>query len=349
MIRHRRRQKAEGSWQKPEGRSQNRAPNPPTAYCNLPAAHGFTLVEMLVVMGIIVLAMTLAVPTLRYLTGSNSQQAAQNVISSYVASVRADAIGSQDVEGLVFYIDPSTGRVACQEVAQSPPNPATNVPGVIYLDLEGGPHPGRARDALLLPPGVLAFTIKDTVPPGAGPIDPFAGSGSTATIPVGQMYLGFNSYVTTIPAGDAVTAIGGVILFDGDGRLYTGRYGFRFLNPSGTLSALGALVFVSTNPSVAAAPPTSDWPSAASSNSTLYGQLAFSLTDRETFLNQHDATGTGNPYLVNNDSVDPSDGATPRNFAAGGTPSTKGEDWWLNTNATPIFVDRYNGSLIRAE
>ena len=349
MIRHRRRQKAEGSWQKPEGRSQNRAPNPPTAYCNLPAAHGFTLVEMLVVMGIIVLAMTLAVPTLRYLTGSNSQQAAQNVISSYVASVRADAIGSQDVEGLVFYIDPSTGRVACQEVAQSPPNPATNVPGVIYLDLEGGPHPGRARDALLLPPGVLAFTIKDTVPPGAGPIDPFAGSGSTATIPVGQMYLGFNSYVTTIPAGDAVTAIGGVILFDGDGRLYTGRYGFRFLNPSGTLSALGALVFVSTNPSVAAAPPTSDWPSAASSNSTLYGQLAFSLTDRETFLNQHDATGTGNPYLVNNDSVDPSVGATPRNFAAGGTPSTKGEDWWLNTNATPIFVDRYNGSLIRAE
>jgi hypothetical protein len=129
-----------------------------------------------------------------------------------------------------------------------------------------------------------------------------------------------------------MTRLGGVILFDGNGRLYTGRYGFRFLTKSGTISALGLLVFGTTVP-------TSDWPT---SSQALFGQSAFAMYDRETFLNQHDSSS--NPFLDNNQdasgalNVNPADGA-----------SANQQDWWLDTYTTPVFVNRYSGTLIRAE
>jgi type II secretory pathway pseudopilin PulG len=289
----------------------------------------FTLIEMMIVMGIIILAISLAIPAIRILTGSRSEQAAQNTVAAYVASARADAVGLQDVEGVLFYLDPATDRVTCVEVAQSivPVSATPDVAGVVYLDLVAGAHPGQSRDALPLPPGIRLMTIKDSIPSNSTYTEPFALNS------IAPRYLGYNIYP---PAATPMTRLGGVILFDGNGRLYTGRYGFRFVN-AGTATPLGALVFGTTVP-------TSNWPSSATTTQALFGQVAFAMFDRETFLNQHDASSPPNPFLDNNqdksgtNNVNPADG-----------PNAQQQDWWLDTNTTPILVNRHNGTLIRAE
>ena len=292
---------------------------------------GFTLIEMLIVMAIIVLAVTLAIPAIRVLTGSRSEQAAQNVVSAYIASARADAIGIQDIEGVLFYIDPGTNRVNCIEVAQSPTplGTTTDIPGVVYLDLEAGVHSGKSRDPLPLPPGILLMTIKDTVPTTYTTWkDPFASA----------LYMGFNFYPPATANQAGVAPLGGVILFDGNGRLYTGRYGFRFIAAGGaTATPLGALVFGNTG---VATVPASDWPS-ATPTLALMGQMAFAMCDRETFLNQRSGN---NPFLVNNRGTNGMIGTNPADGQAAGQQSD-----WLNVNTTPIFINRYNGTLTRAE
>ena len=285
----------------------------PTAYRLLPTNlnPGFTLIEMLIVIGVIILALAMAVPAIRALTGAKSEQAAQNVVSAYLASARADAVGIQDIEGVLFYLDPGTNRVTLVEVAQSPFQ-TNDVPGVIYLDLEGGVHNGKSRDPLLLPPGVRLMTIKDYGVKN----DPFMNS----------RYLGFNYFP---PAASPNAQLGGVILFNGNGRLYTGSYGFRFVttNTTGqpTSSALSAIVFGNTTPSA-------NWPP-KTSNLSLSSQIAFTLFDRETFLNQG--------FLDNNDGG----GSISSDVNA----SQANQDNWLDANTTPILVSRYNGTLIRAE
>src|SRR5579863_1809032 len=58
-------------------------------------SRAFTLVEMLVVIGIMILAMTLAIPAIRSLTGDRSQAAAENTLSAFINSVRTEAMGLQ--------------------------------------------------------------------------------------------------------------------------------------------------------------------------------------------------------------------------------------------------------------
>jgi prepilin-type N-terminal cleavage/methylation domain-containing protein len=287
----------------------------------------FTLIEMMIVMGIIVLAVSLAIPAIRILTGSRSEQAAQNTVSAYLASARADAVGLQDIEGVLFYLDPATDRVTCVEVEQSVvPVPASgDVPGVVYLDLVAGVHPGKSRDPLPLPPGIRLMTIKDAVPYRLTYTEPFALGGYA------PRYLGYNLYP---PATAPMARLGGVILFSGNGRLFTGRYGFRFLNGA-IATPLGTLIFGNTVAS-------SNWPSTATTNQALYGQIAFAMYDRETFLNQHDPSG--NPFLDNNQDTSGTNNVNPADG-----PNTNQQDWWLDTNTTPVFVNRYNGTLTRAE
>jgi hypothetical protein len=285
---------------------------------------------MLIVMGVIILALMMAVPAIRALTGTKSTQAAQNVVSAYLASARADAVGIQDIEGILFYLDPGTGRVTLVEVAQAAFQ-TTDINGVVYLDLEGAVHGGKSRDPLVLPAGIQLMTFKDTVLHGVTAWnDPFPNA----------RYLGFNYFVPSNPTSLNAT-LGGVILFDGNGRLWSGRYGFRFVasntngTPSGNLSPLGALVFGNVNPS-----PLANWPATATQTQGIVSQTAFALFDRETFLNQRDSSG--NPFLDVNDS-------TSSMIPGDTNPAQTGQDSWLDINTTPILVNRYNGTLIRAE
>jgi prepilin-type N-terminal cleavage/methylation domain-containing protein len=256
---------------------------------------GFTLIEMLVVMAIIVLAVTLAVPAIRALTGTGSTQAAQNTVSAFLARARTEAIGLQNVQGVLFFIDPATDRVNCAQVMVSPTQPG-DPQGITYLTL------APDHDFLPLPVGTRVQTMKDS---GTPALDAFPNA----------RYLGFNPY------NASTVNLGGVILFDGQGRLTSPRYGFRFVDhlpglPMPQVTALGQMAFQNT-----ATISTRNWPVAAIQ--FLRAQIAFTLYDEESGRN-------GGAVDAN--------GGNEANRAA-----------WLDVNASPIFINRYNGTLVRAE
>src|SRR5271170_5463692 len=55
---------------------------------------GFTLTELLIVIGIMVLMLVLAIPTMNLLSGSRSIGAAQNQINAMLAVARVGAMGT---------------------------------------------------------------------------------------------------------------------------------------------------------------------------------------------------------------------------------------------------------------
>lgn len=320
--------------QRAEGRRQKRGITPPTARCLLPTASGFTLVEMLVVMGIIVLALTMAIPTLRYMTGSKSTQAAENTMAAMLARTRSDAIALQQPQGVLFLFDLATGRTELVEVKQT--ITSYDPAGVVYLDLVAD------RDPLFLPPGIGAWTIKDTyVPPPTGAFtDPY----------LNYRYLGYNndtSSSTTPYTGSVITdkaQIGGVILFDGQGNLMVTPYGFRFLNNSvtpATATSLASALITITTPSTPPPGLATLWPVSAGAGiaPTIYlrSQLGFVLFDKETFENQERLLSPTPTYFEGNPSASTSSGAE------------SALDSWLDVNTTPLLVNRYDGTLSRAE
>src|SRR5690242_9771399 len=70
----------------------------------------FTLTEILVVIGIIVLMLAIAVPALNFIRGSRSVDSAQNQISALLGRARSKAIGLQELTGVFFFKDINTGR-----------------------------------------------------------------------------------------------------------------------------------------------------------------------------------------------------------------------------------------------
>jgi prepilin-type N-terminal cleavage/methylation domain-containing protein len=99
------------------GRQDTNADSPRRS---LPA---FTLIELMVVVGIILILVAIAVPAVRALTKSNSQKQAVNLLTSMVARARALAIQSHEMAGVyIFESDSSTtanGVIASKSGGQS--------------------------------------------------------------------------------------------------------------------------------------------------------------------------------------------------------------------------------------
>ena len=276
---------------------------------------GFTLVEMLVVIAIIVLAMTLAIPAIRSLTGSRSVEASENAITSYIGQIRAEAIGQQQIEGVMFLLDTVTDRVMCvpvHDVTAPGDNPSGNGDTLCYfLDLI------RDRDPFYLPNGIRLFVAKDGPPPNTGFFS------YTDAFP-SYRYLGPNFYPVGGSDPNATVYPIGVILFGADGKLVVTEYGLR-LHYGSNPSLLTQLMY-SGNPASNNAP--ADWP-AVGQHKTHYlaSQIGFVLVDKESFL------GGGAGFLDHDN--------PPGNEVA--------VDAWLDANASPIIVNRYDGTLMRAE
>jgi prepilin-type N-terminal cleavage/methylation domain-containing protein len=118
---------------------------------------GFTLTEMLVVVGIIVLIVTISVPAFNAISGNRSLDAAQNQLAAIIGRARQEAIGLQQPYGVILFQDPNTSR-ACAAVVNFP-DPANP----LLLGL--APN----HDELLLPIGV-SFRMIETMPyGGTGP------------------------------------------------------------------------------------------------------------------------------------------------------------------------------------
>lgn len=75
-----------------------------------PAA--FTLIELLIVIGIIGVVVALGVPLFGVLTGARSQEAGQNLVAAAIGQARTTALNEGKYAGVLFYIDPATERTA---------------------------------------------------------------------------------------------------------------------------------------------------------------------------------------------------------------------------------------------
>ena len=281
---------------------------------------GFTLPELLVVMGIIIIFIALAIPAMNVLSGSRSIAAGENNLQAALVRAREEAIASQQLRGLMFTIDPGSDRVVATLVQEA--SPPANVPAslafVTWLDTVPG------REQLRLPPLIRLQTVFD----------------SSSMQPLADRYLGYNPPPNGV--GNAGVKVGGVILFDGDGQLVVRQYGFRLLRtdpatgiatPSGIMDmfylqsdpgtelpiAQGNdpfVPFVTADGNVTNIPPKS--------------QLAVVLFDQKDF-NAH-ADSSGNAF---------SDLDNQSNETA--------KETWIDGASTPLLVNRFTGTLIRGE
>jgi type II secretory pathway pseudopilin PulG len=76
----------------------------------------FTLNELLVVMALLVLVIAIAIPAFSLITTGRSIESAENQISAFLGSTRADAIGLQEPRGALLFVDPANNRVTLAQV-----------------------------------------------------------------------------------------------------------------------------------------------------------------------------------------------------------------------------------------
>ncbi|MDP9172936.1 MAG: prepilin-type N-terminal cleavage/methylation domain-containing protein [Planctomycetota bacterium] len=304
-------------------------------------ARGFTLVEMLVVIGIIIVVLAIVVPVINALEGNNSIASAQNLIASTLAGARADAVYNRQVIGLMFFLDNASGQVAMTEVQAQPlggssPFFTPSVPAAITstanadvtaLEMVNNWDPTIApgkfvfyRDVVLLPKGI-----------GIG----LANNQTTPAV---------DRYVST-----------GVILFDARGNVAAQTYGVprQYKDPNATQqnNQLGIRIGLT--------PPSAITNSGFDLGSVIDGypltsQVGFTLFDRNAYLSQKcgpilASLDDGMPF--NEDALSyklPGPNMLSKSSATAQPADKQDEEAWIDQNGTAFLVSPFNGALVRA-
>jgi hypothetical protein len=259
---------------------------------------------------------------------------------------RAEAIGLQTIHGVAFFLDAESQRVKAVMVreAQRPTNPPTETattPGAIDVYLDLSPD----RDPVLLPVGV-GLQVLDNTAVTLGPAPPPGGTRDhSLDRRDDDAYVGLNTHNANV--NGVQFSYGGVILFDGYGRLVNKRYAFKFyverivgtmINKDPSQLSLSLEVADLDNALVDFVPPVV--PMQAGSV-PLRSAIGFVVYDDRTFkeLGFDDA----DPQVYN-----PSPAEIYNDTAASRTPEAV-EERWIDANAIPILVNRNNGTLIRGQ
>ena len=301
---------------------------------------GFTLVELLIVLAIIVLVAAIAVPSFRAMTGARSTEAVHNQLSALLGRARADAVAVQKVHGVAFFLDPAgTGRVQAYVVreVQRPANAEAvdDEAGVdVYLDLMAD------RDPLLMPDGVGLQMVDDA------DVDVNDVDNPNDDVRQDDAYVGFN----TVAVNGVDVTFGGAILFDGYGRVVGRRFAYSCYQevpdpPAGidkvpsTFAEVWRMTITGASDNLVPwvePPPSAD---TGTDPLPLRSQFGFVAYDAEAFANSTTSGGTaftaGDPQLE----------ATPGDY----DPDELEEERWIDDNAVPELVNRNNGTLVRGE
>ncbi len=335
---------------------------------------GFTLIELLVVFAIIAILLAASAPMLRMFTGTRSIEAGQNQVAATLEAARSQAITLHEIRGVLFVMEGgqmdlnASGYPVPSPLDGSKPTMKLMPPGRVKAIIVRASAPvqgdasfmqqrgmevyldGAGMEPVVLPQGVLLQTIDNCTL-------------NTNSIRQDDNYIGFNHFLAS-PANPLDTSIpvGGVILFDADGRLVTMRYGFRL----GYVDATGAyrrseladilfpgLVIDNTRRYVAGAPWVYIGDGAATNTQAAvapYSNVGLVLCDREQF----DAIGTlWDPQFSNVKNVPagkpaPSPGDEYQNGKVSNHPWGN-EEQWLDEHSVPILINRVTGTVIKGE
>ena len=81
---------------------------------------GFSLAEVMVAVGIILLVLVIALPAFTAIVGSRGVESARNVVAAAIVRARGEAIRRGAPCGVFFYVDPDTGRAGAAIVTLDP-------------------------------------------------------------------------------------------------------------------------------------------------------------------------------------------------------------------------------------
>jgi len=356
----------------------------PSSSWQLPTGNyrAFTLTEILIVIGIIVLMLALAVPAFNFITGSRSQNGAENVISAMLGRARSYAIQNNVDAGVIFFSDTVTSRTTMAVVTRGLNNSTSGSSSAedAYYNYRAWTFASFNNPNVNAPPSPTQYYQSNEV---IAPVQDNA-SANPALYPVertlvvkrfvaGQDNVANNNtqpdkspwidvsgaassvnasqYVDVLPDGDFQVlppGVGcqlindpklpgangrnpdryvrtGVIMFDPQGRLESIPIAFYWN------SLFGSKIGVQQNVNQGVVPP---------AGASFYSQLGVVLFDKEAFLtkgfSESDTVLSGG---------NPSYGSS----ASGNAADEYHEEVWLDLNSTPLYLDRYNGTVLKGE
>ena len=302
----------------------------------------YTLLEVMVVVVIIVLMIGMALPVFRVITGSRSEAGASNIIASMLGRARTDALGLQQNIGVAFIFNPTTQVESMAEVemvtgySNWTSGQAYSV-GQYVISATAGASPyyccilAQAANVSPTFPGTGVYWKEVGGPPLE--IRPDT---DLQILPagVGVQTIENCTYNGNTRSSDGYLAIG-VIMFDSQGRLTSQNYGFSNTSRLATTSGL-VIGYPSSNKVI-------------SGNSFgVASQFGLVVFQKDAFLSQQFAVADA-LYIDDTPLPVSSTSSLPDYNPATPPSNQKQAEDWLDQNATPLLINRYTGTLIKAE
>ena len=324
-------------------------------------ANAFTLTEILIVIGLIVLVLALAIPAFNFITGSRSVDAGENLVSAMLGRARALAINTNQPVGVAFFREPVQDRSAMAIVASAAlrstlgneasgleqykawrvkeEDGITNVvykPGDVVIALVDMPVPNNGKK------GTKIFICEEEHTAANGnkpPQTPYWGSPNESSF---DTLVGFEFQY--LPPGVGAQTINdpdpesggaprdrylrsGLVLFGGDGSLLHRKYvvawpGLNNLDDTKLFNVMG----FNGRP-----PPLDKEDVGIDPAFPIYSQIGVVLYEEELWRGAGGSPGD------------------PLNDDQAMTPGETGEEQWIDQNCLSLLINRYNGTLIRGE
>jgi Tfp pilus assembly protein FimT len=332
-----------------ECRTKTARPGPRSSFCvhrSSFCVSAFTLTEIMVVIVIVVLMLSMAMPVFRAMNGSRSQESASNQIAAMLGAARSQAIGLQQNIGVAFFPD-STGRYQMAIVERKMDGGFATMNGrntlqpyskwtyIQHQTIGGGPFVA-VQDA---PAGTSIINTAFFRHCDMNVIDKTDDS-DTEALPMGVGVQLLNDWGLASPSGastpksDAYVSTG-VIMFDSQGRLSS--------KPISIIQ--GGVIGSTMNMASTGSNNYPEWQSNSMTpgipvNGALYSSFGLVLFDKDAFQSQGFDTidPTYSPH------ISPKSGSYTT-----GSPSEQTEESWLDQNATPLLINRFNGTLVKGE